>query len=70
MVWYVAFIAILNVGLGYALANYLSGVRHRNSSASSLNETTPDQEPDDEYYSDDQYDEDYEDADLEAAVAR
>jgi hypothetical protein len=71
MVWYVAFIAILNIGLGYALANYLSGVCRRNSSTISLRESTSDQDlDDDEYYSDDQYDEDMEVAALEAAVAR
>jgi hypothetical protein len=71
MVWYVAFIAVLNIGLGYALANYLSAVRRRNSSANLLDASTSDQVlEDNEYYSDEQYDEDLEDAELEAAVAR
>jgi hypothetical protein len=71
MVWYVAFIAIVNIGLGYALANYLSAVGRRSSSANSLHVSTSDPGlDDDEYYSDEQYDEDLEDAELEAAIAR
>jgi hypothetical protein len=31
MVWYVALVAILNLGLGYALAVYLRAGRRRNS---------------------------------------
>jgi hypothetical protein len=71
MVLYVALVAILNIGLGYALATYLNGARQRNSLTNSAVQYTSDQDlEDDAYYSDEHYDEDVEDAELEAAVAR
>jgi hypothetical protein len=68
MVWYFAVVAIVNIGLGYALATYLSAVRDRNSSAYSAVKSTSDPVlDDDEYYSDEHYDEDLEAAELASA---
>jgi hypothetical protein len=68
MVWYFAVVAVVNIGLGYALATYLSTVRERNSSVYSAVKSTSDQVlDDDEYYSDEPYDEDLEGAELASA---
>jgi hypothetical protein len=65
MVWYVACVAVVNIGVGYALATYLSACRRPKPTTSSFIERTSD-EPldDDEYYADDQYDADFDDAEL------
>jgi hypothetical protein len=70
MVLYVALVAILNIGLGYALATYLNAARQRNSWASAAAQHTSDQDAEDDYYSDAHYDDDLEDAELESAVVR
>jgi hypothetical protein len=58
MVLYVAFIAILNLGLGYALAVYLGGVRGRAASNEAAADKTSysDDYESNEYESDESYD--------------
>jgi hypothetical protein len=68
MVWYFAVVAVVNIGLGYALATYFRAVCERNSSVYSAVKSTSDQVlDDDEYYSDEHYDEDLEGAELASA---
>ena len=69
MVWYFAFVAVVNIGLGYALATFLRAVRDRNSSVHFAVEATSDQVlDDDEYYSDEQYGEELEGAGLASSA--
>ena len=70
MVLYVALIAIVNIGLGYALATYVNSARQPSSLANSVAQQASDQDFEDDYYSDEPYDDDLDDAELEAAVAR
>ena len=78
MVLYVALIAILNLGLGYALARYVDFSRTRvkpdkaHAAADSLDEETDDSEYESEYESDDEYAEDesdWEEAEEEEALS-
>ena len=43
MVWYFAVVAVVNIGLGYALATYFRAVRNRNSSVYFAVQSTSDQ---------------------------
>ena len=70
MVWYVALIAVLNIGLGYALAVYFGAGRGRKLSPAALTEASSDDEADgdgDEYYSDDDYGDGVEESEYETA---
>ena len=71
MVWYVALVAVLNIGLGYALAVYVAAARERNLSTDSAAESTSYEEFDDgdEYYSDEHDVAAVEETEFESAIA-
>jgi hypothetical protein len=72
MILYVAFIALLNIGLGYGLAVYVAAVRARSTPLSAEHQPASDDEFDegDDYYSDEHYDDEpLDDAEVESAVA-
>jgi hypothetical protein len=73
MIWYVALVAILNLGLGYALAVCAGAGRSGNQPVISVADSTADEEQDfndgDEYYSDDHYDSAMEGTEYESAVS-
>jgi hypothetical protein len=71
MVLYVAFIAILNLALGYALAVYLGGVQGGAASTrAAANETSySDDCESDQYESDDSYEDFAEEEEFEPAVS-
>jgi hypothetical protein len=72
MIWYVALVAILNIGLGYALAVYMGAGRVRSPLSYPVADSTTDQDQEfddgDAYYSDDRYDS--EETEYESAVAQ
>ena len=51
MVWYVALVAILNLGLGYAVAVYLGAGRTEKQVRQVVEDAEPDESFDDEYES-------------------